>query len=249
MGKFKKEKFQFIDTKDRENSDKLEITADILINASGQFYTNLDPDLMRKFKDVGIEAGTATRTDEVGYFQADTYAELAGMIRRIGEEYITKEIVSETLKIEYSIETNCHYAKDGFGIYPNGYDVQEKDADYWREGTIRNTFNHPESYGFEFYARPFVERTYKYRSGKLFSKKIWTTEEGFGENGLWLKKIIRQAAPSGGTLREIEYTEEIAGFFRALFESLFLMNEKIKDFVGPEQIRLMAHQGKKLLGR
>lgn len=243
MPKFKTEHFHFSDKRERESTDILEFSGDININAEGKFYVNLPRAVVDKFIEAGINAGGRSRNFENGYFESDTFDGLKQAINELGSDYISKEVVSRTLKIEYSIETNCAYAFEDGNVYPNGYYIKDKsEVDYWRDGTIKRMSTSLINYGFQIYAKPFCEVIYKYRSGKTFSKKLYHPSEtdGLGEHGKWLDDLIRQQVPENGKLREIEYTEEIALFFRKLFESLFRLNEQIKDRFEPEQIRQLA---------
>lgn len=253
MPKFKKEKFYFIDQKERRDSDVLEFECDISINSKGDFYTNLPVGVVDKFKIVGITGAYNPKTGIYGYFEAKTFDELKGFINELGKEYLTKEVISKTIKIEYSIETTCTYAKTVDGLFPNGYYVPNGAEDYWREGTKENSFRSDAVvYGLEIYAMPFIETIYQYKSGKLFHKKEFNSsyfdDAEFGDNGKWLQAIVRQKKPSGGVLQEIEYTEETAGFFKSIFESLFAINEKIKGNFTPEKVKLLSQNfGQKLL--
>jgi hypothetical protein len=242
MPKFKTEKFRFYDRNEREDSDVLEFSADVNINAEGKFYINLNRDVVEKFKAVGINAGSKSKNHSDGYFEAPTFEGLKKLIEELGSDYISKEIVSRVLKISYSFDTNCSYAIENGEVFPNGYYIKNTDADYWRNGSIKSFTNDPIDYSFHLYAKPYCELTYKYRSGKIVVKKLFhpSEKDGLGENGKWLDQLIRQKKPDERNLSEIEYTEEIAGFFRRLFESLFRLNEQIKDRFTPENIRQLA---------
>lgn len=231
MPKFKTEKFHFSDRNERECSDVLEFSGDIQINAQGKFYTNLSREVVEKFQAAGINVGSRSKKFENGYFEADTFDGLKNLINELGSDYVTKENVSHVLKIEYSVETICAYALEDGEVFPNGYYVQNKsEGNYWREGTVPRWTNNTMLYGFNIYAKPFCEVVYKYRSNKTFSKKLFHPGEtdGMGDNGKWLANIIQQKAASNGTIREIEYTEEIAGFFRRIFEFLLGLMSKSK---------------------
>lgn len=251
MPKFKTEKFFFYDQQERQDSDVLTFSIDVNISAKGVFYTNLKPEIVEKFEAVGIDTCIAESRNKSGYYEANTYGDLKAIIIKLGEQYVSKEIISQTLKIEYSIETQCNYAFENGEVFPNGYYIENGETgDYWRNGTIKDTFSSPSVYGFQIYAQPFNEVVYKYPSGKTFKKKLYHPNDlsGLGENGKWLRAIIRQRKPVGGILREIEYSEDIAGFFRSLFEWLFRLNERIKNMVEPDLIREMAQNKQLFLG-
>lgn len=250
MPKFKTVNFCFVDQEENHHSDKFEFSAKICINAKGMFYVNLPTFVVESFRSVGIDTGQKTKlnrqsaqTETEGYFESDTFDGLLAEINALGQDYVSKEIVSQRLMIEYAVETDCHYAVENGGVFPNGYYIKNKEAgNYWRSGTLRELTSGSTVYGFQIYARPFLEVVYRYRSGKSFTKKLFSSSflEEIGENGKWLADVVRQMSPRQGTLHEIEYTEGIAGFFRSLFESLFQLNERLAEGLTPERIKLLA---------
>lgn len=253
MPNFKKQDFQFSDKNERgSDSDFLRFSTQIKITSKGEFYTDLPNDVAEKFLDAGVLKQSYQGDVSYKRFKAKTYDDLLAAINKCGEDYLSKELISEALKIEFSIETTCHYAKDETGLFPNGYYIKNKEGvDYWRGGTTKSLFSSDLiEYGLQIYAKPFKESVYRYKSGKIFTKRSFAVskENGLGENGQWLQNIIRQKLPQKGTLQEIEYSEEIAGFFRSFFESLFVLNERIQGMINPEQIKLLSSKGQKLIG-
>ena len=70
-------------------------------------------------------------------------------------------------------------------------------------------------------------------------------------NLAWLRDIVGIAPPKESSgIKEIEYTEEVAAFFVNMIKSICMMNERVKDFLTPDAIRMIAaNQGQiKLIG-
>ena len=248
MPKFLTKHFTFTDPSERKEGDSLQFSCDVQISSKGHFYTYLPIGITEAFEQVGIKTTFNYKTNKPGFVEADTFAGLEAIIETYGKEYISKEIISQTVKIEYSIETSCHYVLDENGCFgPNGYYVSDKTRtdSYWREGTIKSFASDAVVYGLQIYAKPFVETVYQYKSGKIYQKKEFNSSrftEGLklGENGKWLQAIVRQRKPTDGKIQEVEYDEQVAGFFRSFFESLFQMNEKIKGNFTPENVKQIA---------
>ena len=168
MPKFKTVKFSFKDRQERDSTERLEFSADIHINVDGRFYLQLDDEIVERFRAVGLDAGVPNqrRKKHAGYFEASDLTNLMHQIDTLGNDYISKEIVEERMMIEYAVDTACSYYRDGDELLPNGEGAKRGDGSGWRDGTANPTFStHPIVYGFQVYADPFLERTYRYRSG------------------------------------------------------------------------------------
>lgn len=184
-----------------------------------------------------------------GRFRASTYKELIDKIGESCQDYISSELIEEKVFIRYSIATACTYKMNGTDFVPNG--AYENDSD-WINGNYSGTFSSdPLSYGFNVYAVPYVKQTFKYKSGKTFEKEISITyykgDIEIGPNAKWLHSIVRQTPLRNATIKEIEYTEEVAGVFVSMYKSIFAINEKVKNFTEPEQIKILASKNQKLI--
>jgi hypothetical protein len=67
-----------------------------------------------------------------------------------------------------------------------------------------------------------------------------------GSTASWLANIYCQAEPDREEISELVYTEEIGLFFKALYISLFSLNEQIKDFVTPDKLKVLIEHHQQL---
>jgi hypothetical protein len=118
----------------------------------------------------------------------------------------------------------------------------------WHEGNIHISATHPSPFGVLMYAKPFIKREYKYRSGKCKSyyHKEWEatgdmeTQFENGYNLQWLNAVPCISKPERGNLQEIDYNENVAEFFVSMIKSICKLSAAITDFLNPEHIELLA---------
>lgn len=138
----------------------------------------------------------------------------------------------------------------GNNIVPNGrwtrYDGYE-----WKNGTESQHAVSPLPFGMMVYVRPFYKKTYQYKSGTIKTELSAVHEtndiEETKPNLHWLTGICSMS-PDGLKIQEIDYTEEVAAVFVNMIKSICSVNERIKDFISPDQILLIAKGNQKLLG-
>lgn len=264
MAKLKTETLAFDGIERRE----FKVKFDVYVNKDGSFTTTLPEDIVKLFEEANIQVNT-NKLGRKGYFSENTYD---GLIKSVSDtclEYMSREMTSEKIVINYCIQTRCSYAIDkDNGIIPNPSpswsgvkDVwNEKRSSYdsfsrWINGTVDISANNPTPFGFLIYAKPLVRRDYKYRSGKT---KIEYTQLCYGgeiaESALkdgyylrWLNDVPCIIAPKDGEVKQLDYTENVCEFFVNMIKSIAMMNEKIKDFLEPDAIKVIAEQKMKLL--
>ena len=181
-----------------------------------------------------------------GYFTDKTYEGLIKQIKSKCEEYLSKELVEEKLIISYCIDTVCSYCTTSSGeIVPNG----TYDKSYgWKEGTKNDSFNHHEPFTVAVSAVIYNKKVYKFKIGKEKIEYLKPNSNELGEFGKWILNITHIGIGKNGKQQEIEYNEETALFFVSMLKSICNINEKIKDFISPDAIKLLISNGQKLIG-
>lgn len=250
MAKIATEKMSF----DGAEKKELEFKFDTNVTKEGIFTTTLPAEIAKIFMDAGIRL-QRNQLKNYGYFSDSTYDGLLKQVREIGKEYMSRELVSEKTVIRYSISTSCAYCLDIDGkIVPNGQFQWTKTEDYsWKNGTLVQHAAQPRPFGFQIFAKPFIRKDYKYRSGKTVTEYDMLTS--FGGSRVkkdqqwlqWLEAVCSMDEPND-EIKEIEYNEYVAKFFVDMIKSICMINEKIKDFIEPESIKKIAESGGKFLG-
>jgi len=234
---------------ERIKKQELDFTYNIYVNKEGQFSTTLSPDVVKLFEDAGIELHQ-NRMKNSGYFVSNTYEGLKDSIENVINEYYSKELLESKIVIRYIIQTTCLYCLDiDSNIVPNGEKYWTKTDSYsWKEGTIEQHEQRPQSFGFNVYAKPYRKETSKFKSGRIETKYEFLHHET--ERGTyldWLNSFVSMTAPRGENIKEIDYTEEAAAFFVELLTSICQLNEKIKDFLTPDKLIKVIENKQKLL--
>lgn len=239
---------------------------DINVNKDGSFSTTLPKEIVEFFLAAGIKTGVNMLSNR-GYFTDKTFDGLKEQIKNVGLEYLSKEMQEEKIVIRYVIQTMASYSKNYLGeIAPNateewtkmenvgeGYNLTSR----WYNGNVPVNATHTSPFGFLIYAQPFVKRTYKYRSGKLYIEYTRMCYGGeIAEQKLkrgyylrWLDGIPCIAPPKNNdAIEELDYDETTAEFFVGMIVSICTLNERIKDFLKPDQIKKIIESKTKLLG-
>lgn len=237
-----------------DKDDGLKFSFDINVDKDGIFSTTLPTSVVELFESAQIKMGR-NRMKNRGYFTDKTLDGLKKQIKDAAEEYMSKELVSEKIVLKYVIQTRCSYCLDPNGEpVPNGQSQWVKSDKYeWKNGTVESDATHQTPFGLLVYVEIFWRRDFKYKSGIVKTEyEHWT---GFGSqnskksqpNLQWLEDLISIAPPDGEDPKEIDYTEEIAGFFVNMIKSICKINERIKDFLEPEAIAKIAASGQRML--
>jgi hypothetical protein len=246
----------------KDGETNFTIKFDINITKEGEFTTTLSKDTVAILESALIKL-SINQLGNKGYFKSDTKDGLIKQISDIAQEYVSKELISETIILNYLIRTTCSYAFDNDNnIVPNcshqWIKREYKDApdNYWKNGTKETNATNQEPYGLLVYVKPFVKREYQYKSGKTkvqyihlcYGGEIAQAALDKGYNLRWLDDICSIAKPNGENTDEIIYTEENALFFVNIIKSICYINEKIKHFVKPEELQKLINSNIKLLG-
>lgn len=243
MPKFKTERI----TLDGSERNELDFKIDVNITEGGMFTTTLPEKIMLLFKDAGISLHTnGRRNGKQGYYQEATYKDLIEAVKHDCKDYVSREMISQKMVIQYVIETSCAYLINKKGeIVPNGNWIE--DGDYgkteelsWREGTLSQNASSPHPYGVRIYCEPVWKRTYRYRSLKERIEYDRIRDTDFDRkkcpNLFWLIGLCSMRPPHG-KMQEIEYTEQAAFFFVNFVKTICKLNEMLKQFVEPEMLQ------------
>jgi len=221
----------------------IQVKFDIHVNQSGEFTTTLPKDVVAQLEYAQIDLST-NRNGTAGYFSSQTKEGLIKKVSDVAKEYVSRELISDKLVIQYSIETVMSYQMSVDGkVFPNG---AFGGGTGWKSGTKDISASSAAPYGIKVYAGIYKKEVWKYRSG--IEK---TTSEGYwGSNNLpyskeecpnlhWLANLTCMASVGrwGGEsmkVSEMDYTEENAKFFVDFISALCLLNEKILPIISDQ---------------
>ncbi len=262
----------------KHNGDELKFEYDIKVNTQGEFYINVPKNIIELFEIEKIDLEYDPRSRQNKRLSDVTFDGVKEKMDKAVREYESSEMIDEKIVIRYAISTTCSYCKEEDGtIKPNGTMVKSfKDNEcQWCEGTEAQHAANPQPYGLQMYAKPYVRRDYKYKSGRETTKYTSLCQDfdhKLGTSGLsearigrtakennyflnFLDEFVAMRIPGGGwhsseaKLQEVEYTEKVAEFFVNMLVAICKMSDQIKDFLEPESIKKLAESGIKLLGQ
>lgn len=237
-------------TVSRDNRETVDFKYSIDVSTKGVFSTMLPEHIVNAFKEANIPIHK-NRLNKEGYLSDITLDALKKQVLQLCQEFLSRELIRETLIIKYGIRTTAAYCLDeNEGIVPNGRWV--KNGEYqWKQGTENQNASSPHPFGLMVYAKPFKKMTYKYKSGNEKDELTPCNENSDDSenrpNLHWLSAICSMSH-TGLSIQEIIYTEEVAAVFVNMIKSICAVNERVKDFISPEQILLVAQSNQKLLG-
>lgn len=252
---------------DGSEKNELKFKYDINVDKEGLFSTTLPQDIVQLFKEANIDL-QQNRLRNLGYICDVTLDGLRNKVRAIGLEYMSRELILEKIVLHYVIQTQCSYAKTKSGeICPNpshkwtgmGYGNYDKDYDpdnKWFSGNVDISATRNSPFGYQIYINPSVKRVYQYKSGKTKTEysnlnqggKIAQEAMEKGYYLKWLEAVPCISSPNGASVKEMDYSEDVAEFFVNMIKSICQLNEKIKDFLEPDMILKIAQSKVKLLG-
>jgi hypothetical protein len=255
MPKFKTERIIL----DGATKGELDFKIDVYVNEAGLFTATIPEHIAKLFKDCGIKLKTNGRSNgRPGYYESPNFKDLILTIEHDCKEYVSREMIRETIVIRYMVETTCSYAiNENKEIVPNGYYVKEpyrsQQGDHiWREGTVSQNATWPQPFGLRLFCRPFYRRDYRYRSGKEVTEYHHVSyndiERKDQPNLHWLASIAGMSKPEHAEMNEIEYTEKNAHFFVNFVKAICSLNEKLKQFIEPDMLALLIDNNPNLLG-
>jgi len=247
MGRLKTEKVCLHGSERNE----FQFSYEVYVNFDGSFTTMLPDNIVALFVAAGFKMGYNLQRKH-GFFEASSLPELNKKVLDMCKDYMTKTLISDTVIIEYQISTACSYCLDpDKNIVPNGRHKFTKTENYkWYSGNSRLDTNNMGNYSLEVYVKPYFKKVYKFKSGKIkVEKELVDADDCENKPELeWLCSVVHMAPNSSSEVKEIEYTEAIARLFVNMIKSICTINEKIKDFTDPEQIKRIAESGQKFLG-
>lgn len=235
--------------------NEIDFKFDISVSKEGVFSTMIPKDVVELFTNANVDLNK-NRLYNKGYVTGATPKEVCDNVKSICQEYLSRELISESIVLKYGIETRAAYCLGTDGeIYPNGCfkEAIKKDDGYsnggyanWKNGTVDINATHKNNFGVLVYVTPLNKLVYKYRSGKTKEEYV-SIHEHENEVINWLANLTC-IAPNGLKIKEIEFTYNIGMVFINMIKSLCRLNEQIKDFLEPDGIRLIANsEMKKLL--
>jgi hypothetical protein len=255
MGKVKSErvivKYPLPDTRLSESQTEvaLDFSLDIFVSSRGLFYATLPDNIAGLFVEAGLGLQTSPRQRKVGYFEASTLEELLRSVREKSQLYATAQICDRRLIIRYQIATQCTYVRGGNGYhYPNGkFDPNWQENGGFTYGTS-DSHVHESTYGFQLWTEVSLRTTLSFRNGsqKTFFTPVFHHEDDSKPNLKWLSGIIRNKKPDG-VIKEIEYTEDTAAFFIAMYKHIFQINDAVAHFTNPDTIRSFVNSKEPLM--
>lgn len=230
---------------ERDGDDKLSISVDVNVTKDGTFTATLSKEDVLVIHSYGIELAK-NRLGREGYFSNNTLSGIENDIRKVLRDCLSCELIEEKPVILYQIETSCTYSISTEGeIVPNpmffwtGLDYDKGECS-WKEGTKRVDAINKSSFGFQVYAKPYLKRLSKYGNGK---ERI-EYEELEPEKGSyvdWLNNVTCiSKVNSYSPVKEVDCNERTAKLFVDIIKSICKINEQIKDFLEPDQIKQIA---------
>lgn len=252
MAKLKTER---IIIKDEDGEKFLDFKVDVNVDQDGCFTTTFPKEVAERFIELGIDLRTNGRSNgRPGYFVGKTLDDLIKSVRVACEAFTSRTLVSEVLLIRYIIETVSSYVRIGNELYPNGGMAQRQSGVeygtgecYWRSGTIEAHAQTPLPFGFRIWTEICWKREYSYngRPNKIEYDEI----HAFGSsndfldkpetpNLYWLSSVV-SIKPPKGDMQEIEAKEDVAEFFVNLYKTIFMITERVNEFVTPEGIKAL----------
>ncbi len=254
MAKVKTERFSF----DGSVRNEVQFSTDINVSKEGLFSTTLPKDIVELLESAQINTGS-NQLKNKGYFTNTTYGGLVSEIRNCVKEFLSKTLIGERIVIKYAIKTSCAYVLDIDGcVVPNAGKewtrLEERAINDWKNGTVSQHAANCRPFGIEVYAKPYLRKEFKYGSGQIkieyeyISASYYITSDENDFYLRWLGGVTTIAVPDESHLQEIDYSEEVAKVFVDMLKGICVLNEKIKDFLTPESIKIIANSGKRLLG-
>lgn len=231
---------------------------DIYVTQSGEFTTTLPKEVVDKIEDAQIHLST-NRNGTKGFLSSETKDGLIKKVSDLAKEYVSRELISEKLVIQYSIETQMSYQLSPDGkVCPNGI---IGGGTGWRGGVLESNATYPSPFGLRVYVGIFTKSEWRYKSGVVKSNY----EGHWGSSGIkqtreeapnlhWIANLTAISSSSRGfgsskmAISEMDYTEQNAGFFVDLVSALCLLNEKILPIIKEKETLInFINSSKKLL--
>lgn len=230
---------------ERDGDNKISISVNVNVTKDGTFTTTLYEEDVIMIHSYGIKLAK-NKLGREGYFNNNTLSGIENDIRKVLRDCLSCEVIEEKPVILYQIETSCTYSINTEGeIVPNpslfwtGLDYDKGECN-WKEGTKRMDAINKSAFGFQVYAKPYLKRLSKYGNGKerIEYEKLEPEKGSYVD---WLNSVacISKANPHN-PVKEIDCNERTAKLFVDIIKSICKINERIKDFLEPDQIKQIA---------
>lgn len=213
---------------------------DIYVNSEGAFTTTVPYELGKLLLDSEVHTETNQKGNP-GFFSNTTLDGLIKSISTAVNMLNSGTLISRKVVIQYMIETSCSYMLSDGVVVPDGYWAKD-DGRGWRSGTLSSTSVFPKPFGFQVYVSPKIRLDYKYHDGRTKSVYEVLKVSDYEKWGKlhWLDSIRSIYPVTQGTMREVEYSEEVADFFIRIVSALCLMNEQFEKFLDEDGIRKLS---------
>lgn len=236
-----------------DGDNKISISVDVNVTKDGTFTATLSKEDVFIIHSYGIELAK-NRLGREGYFSNNTLSGIENDIRKVLRDCLSYEVIEEKPVILYQIETSCIYSINTEGeIVPNpslfwtGLDYDKGECS-WKEGTIKMDAINKSSFGFQIYAKPYLKQLSKYGNGKerIEYKELELEKGSYAD---WLNSVTCiSKANLYNPVKEVDCNECTAKLFVDMIKSICKINEQIKDFLEPDQIKQIAKgEGKFIL--
>lgn len=225
----------------RFKEPELTFSYTVNVDQEGMFSTTIPQEVAKQIKDAGMEVDYNYRTHNIGYFRDNTLQGVIDKVTACMKDFLSRELEKEEIVIQYQVKTWCSYCKNQKGeVVPNGSFEWVGSEDYrWQQGTEeQHSATYPHPYGMEIYAKPFKKSTFKYKSGQHTVEYERLTDRDVEDkksqkNLYWLASITSMSEPHDSNIKEIKYTEAIAGFFVGFIKYICMVSEKLKGIEDP----------------
>lgn len=154
----------------------VEVDFKVAVNVTkdGIFGARLPKEVILQMQECGM------KMEEIGngYFSSETYDGVEKAIRQAVRNAYTTELIEDKNVILYSIETFCHYCKDGKGdIHPNGARL---DSFEWCQGSYDDNRSHP--YNLSVYVKIKRKKIFRFGNGMLKTRYDNPVESSIPKN-------------------------------------------------------------------
>lgn len=224
------------------------IVFDYTINVTGEglFTTTLPKECVEFLESKKISL-QSNRVGNKGYFSSDTLDGLVQRVQDVVDRYNSAKEVDRRMEIGYDLRLMCAYGKsvvDGT-LHPNCEGGNRE----WVTGNISMP-GHSGEFGIKFHVEVLDTYTMEYCDGTTkVVRKRHTANDSDPEYVKYLCGVVSGFDGYRGLDKAsyVECSESVCNLFIGLYDSLFRLNEKIKDSLDPESLRLLAENGVKLL--
>jgi hypothetical protein len=216
----------------------MKVSFTVNVTTEGQFSTTLKPEDVDTIEAAGVSLEHhRNRMNNKGFFDAPTLSALNLQVAEVLDECLSRVLESEVIIIRYAIRSTCSFGLTVDGeIIPNLNWETDGEVDQqkgWQDGSHSTHSASPAATGVLFYAKPFVKRSFRYKSGDVRVEygniEEWdhhgnteTPTDETNYNLRYLDTIAATVPPSGYKVRtvEMDYNEDRAAFFVKLYKGL-----------------------------